>query len=406
MKRIIFTMLSMLYAAYMYADKTFTVSGVNYSTDEVEHDGYFYATVTGLTSYPSDLVIPAELAADAIGLSLPAKVTTIRYSAFSSKTGLTSVSLPHTITNIGDWAFGNSMELTRIEVDAQNEYYMSENGVLYDKYQSMLVCYPPAKEGSSFTLPGTVTIIFNNAFVNCPLTSVTLPDGLLIIGVFAFGECENLTSINLPEGLVAILDKAFYGSSLTSISFPASLSTLGYIPFSHCLKLTSFDVSEENEHYSSIDGVLYNKLGTHLLFYPLNRQETSFTTPDGVTHIESGAFEYCTGLNSLIISDGVTNIGGGAFYSCSGLTYVSIANSVTNIGASAFGECTNLKNIVVSWSIPLNITATDVFKNVMFSSCILHVPIGTKEAYKAANIWKNFNIIRSYYRKEAPTDIR
>ena len=108
----------------------------------------------------------------------------------------------------------------------------------------------------------------------------------------------------------------------------------------------------------------------------------------------------CTSLISIDIPNSVTTIVLSAFSGCTGLTSVTIPNSVTSIGRSAFGGCTGLTDIYCHIEEPLTITA-NVFRDVPTSTCTLHVPVGSKEKYEVADVWKEFlNIV-----EDLPTGI-
>jgi len=105
--------------------------------------------------------------------------------------------------------------------------------------------------------------------------------------------------------------------------------------------LKRIDISENNERYVVIDGVLFCKDRTVLVAYP-NQHSSSYSIPDTVTEIGNHAFEGCSGLTSVTIPDSVTAIGNQAFYKCFGMTSVTIPDSVTEIGWYAFEDCPNL----------------------------------------------------------------
>ena len=112
--------------------------------------------------------------------------------------------------------------------------------------------------------------------------------------------------------------------------------------------------------------------------------------PNSVTSIGDYAFYECFGLTDITIPNSVTSIGNSAFFNCKELTSVTIPNSVTSIGDSAFGFCYSLVSVTVLNTTPVAITQ-NVFSNR--TNTTLYVPVGSKDAYQAADYWKEFKEI-------------
>ena len=197
---------------------------------------------------------------------------------------------------------------------------------------------------TSITIPSGLTSIGEQAFGNCTgLTSITIPSGFISIGDYAFWNCTGLTSITIQNGVTSIGTGAFWNcSGLTSITIPSSVTSIGVNVFYGCSGLTDITVDSNNSSFCSESGVLFNKDKTTLIYYPLGKNDSSYTIPDGVTVIEQYAF-YCNSkLTSVTIPSGVTSIGEMAFRECSGLTSVIVPSSVTSIEYNAFWCCFNL----------------------------------------------------------------
>jgi hypothetical protein len=192
---------------------------------------------------------------------------------------------------------------------AQFEYTVENGAVTITKYTG---------PGGDVVIPGTieglpVTSIGNWAFSDCTgLTSVTIPDSVIIIGREGFSGCTGLTSVTIPNSVTDIGIGVFSGcTGLATITIPNSVRSIGYAAFSGCLGLTSV------------------------------------TIPDSVTSIGMYAFSDCTGLTTISIPNSVTSIWGWAFSGCTSLTSVAIPGSVTSIVDGAFSGCTGLTAIEV-----------------------------------------------------------
>ena len=249
-------------------------------------------------------------------IEIPNSVTSIPDSAFSNCESLTNITIPDSVTSIGAFSFDHCVSLTNINVDPNNEYYKSIDGVLYSKDEKTLIRYPEGKEDSSFIVPNSVTRVGDCSFPYCEsLTSIEIPNSVTSIGNCAFFECINLTSIVIPD----------------------SVTFIGADVFHLCYELMNINVDPNNEYYKSIDGVLYSKDGKTLIQYPIGKEDTSFVIPSGVTNIDWNAFYNCLSLTSVEIPNGVTSIGYDAFGNCSNLTKIVIPNSVTYMDIAFYG---------------------------------------------------------------------
>lgn len=247
------------------------------------------------------------------------------------------------------------------------------------------------------------------------LSSVTLPSSIKTIEIQTFDGCTSLSSITLPNSITSIEHSVFHNcTSLSSISLPNSITSIGSSAFEGCIRLSNVII------------------------------------PNSITSLISNTFRGCTNLSSITLPESITNIGSGVFRDCSSLSTITLPSSVSNIGKSAFVGCDKLLSVhvndITGWYgidfenqsanplynggklyhngklvsnvvIPANIKE---LKNT-FSGCVnvfddvtsyavnpptisgwefndytipLYVPKGSVLNYKAANVWRNFVIIR------------
>ena len=245
-----------------------------------------FANCTGLTS-----------------ISIPSPVTVIGQRAFQGCTGLTEVSLPDTVTNIGTGAFEDCAALTSI--------------IIPDSVETIeYSCFQGCTGLTDLTLPQSA-VISNNAFTNCTgiisvhitvgtgqwkigqglaspwdnsstnALTITLDDGITVIGIAAFSGCTGLSSITIPDSVTSIAQDAFNRcTGLTSVTFGNGLASIGQQVFSGCTGLTDL------------------------------------TIPDSVTTIGRDAFYGCASLASVTLGNSLASINNGAFYTCPAITDV------------------------------------------------------------------------------------
>ena len=311
-------------------------------------------------------------------ITIPDSVTYIGEWAFYNCSGLTSITVP--FVGSGDssnihfgYIFGASSYLNNSSYVPSTLKEVVITGGASIGEDAFRGC----SGLTSITIPDSVTSIGRGAFEDCSgLTSITIPDGVTNIGVSTFYGCSGLTSIIIPDNVTNIERYAFSDcGGLTSIIIPDSVTSIGYSAFSRCSGLTSITIpfvgagGSDNNHFGYIFGA-ESYLGSNH-YVPSSLKEviitggtsigssafygcsslTSITIPDSVTSIGSSAFRGCSGLTSITIPDSVTSIGSSAFRGCSGLTSITIPDSVTSIGSSAFSDCSGLTSVTISDSV-------------------------------------------------------
>ena len=167
-------------------------------------------------------------------ITIPNSVTSIGEYAFYGCTGLTSITIPNSVTSIGEYAFYGCTGLTSINIPNS---VTSIVGYAFSGCTGL----------TSITIPNSVTSIGSSAFYGCTgLTSITIPNSVTSIGNGAFYGCTGLTSITIPNSVTSIGNGAFSGcTGLTSITIPNSVTSIGLNAFSGCTGLTSITMPDK-----------------------------------------------------------------------------------------------------------------------------------------------------------------
>lgn len=328
---------------------------------EISDDGS-YAIVTGYVGKYNVV----KIAADYEGVP----VTHIGNGAFKERyNDISEVVLPDTITYIGDEAFYYCLELDITELPPNLEYIGDH---AFNRCCDSRISY----------IPDSVTYLGAEAFFNCyRMTEITIGDGVTHIGDSAFSHCNNLATVTLGKNVVSIGEMAFYCSGVRNLILSDSTTTIGYCAFTQCTikklhigkslsdigggemakagNLTEITLSEENEHFSLHNGILYNKDMTKMVLTTSEAVGENYTIPDGVVEIGEKAFYKVWGLKSVTIPDSVKVIGAHAFDDCSNLSEINFGLGVEEIGDYAFESCTALTEITFPRNV--KVYGTNVF---------------------------------------------
>ena len=360
-----------------------------------------------------------------------------------ANTAITSLALPASLTSLSASALPATLEtLTLAE---GSEYFYMSGGCLIKKDDNSLVF---ALKGA--TLPEGIVEIGNYAFQNrSDLTEFVVPSTVKTIGHYAFDGCDNLTSITLPEGLTTIGNYAFqYCKNLKSVTLPSTITNLryadglfykchrlesvtilcevDYLPqafFLYCDSLKSFTLPESVKDYgynafrdAGFTSPVHN---SHLFARMPQGYKGAYTIPDGITKVGRYAFYMCDSLTEISFPASVHKIDNEAFWGCYSLTRIAVPEGVDSIDSYAFEDCHNVETLILPSTLTYiegcafafydesklkevyNYAVTpyefeawdDPFTGVPNVDQIkLYVPDESVEAYKAALIWKDFDV--------------
>ena len=258
---------------------------------------------------------------------LPKSLKKIGPGAFSS-IGVEEFNIPENVESI--WAsFLSSSNLVKVNVDSNNKYFTSADGILFDKDSTRLIKYPENRDGSSYEVPNTVNTIDANAFISC----------------------KNLQTIKIADSVEGIGDSAFYGSELKTINLGGGITNINNKPFYGALNLTNINVITENDKYESENGILFNKGKTILIKYPpaiINGEV--YEIPNTVGEIGPQSF-YRSQIENVIIPSSVKKIGSESFFQCYYLEELNLSEGLERIEWRALQQCNKIKTIVVPSSV-------------------------------------------------------
>jgi len=221
-------------------------------------------------------------------INLPAGLTTIGEYAFL-QAGLTQPYIPAKVSSIGEYAF-NCFGLTEVAVAPENSSYASQDGILYSKDMSELIWYPYRKQGETFVTPVGVTKIGTSGLSGYNLKTVIISEGVTTLGDQTFNGCENLVQVSLPSTLRALGRAAFVNTPIESMVIPEGVTSL-YQVFQGCYRLKSvvLPASLTEIKYGTFDDEMEN---VTIYYRGSQTQWSGITIDDNNPRVENGNIIY------------------------------------------------------------------------------------------------------------------
>ena len=362
-------------------------------------------------------------------------------SAFSGCKYITSLSLPASVVSIGESAFQGCTMLETVDLTK------CVNLTLIAKQ-----AFTNSKALTELTLPAALTEIGDYAFYNTGLTQIYVPDKVKRIGEDAFLSSK-LQTVYLPSTIEQIGAEAFNGSaalktlylrgnntsviSLGSDAFAGTAIASGRLVVPRGAKI-AYQVATQwkdfgtiTEAYANVDGLYYELnetdktaalapdqsnmeeaaggkqmrrrskgAGSDMIVSEYNQTMPSLVIPaqifyEGenyvVTSVLPDAFYDCNNLGALVFSSKTAQVGNNAFDGTS-IVHLELPENLKTLSNGVFANCDGLTKIRCRSAVPIDLSGVDVFSGLNPLDITLRVPYGSYAAYKAAPVWKDFNI--------------
>lgn len=297
--------------------------------------------------------------------------TVIADFAFATAKGLTSITLPKETKFIGDSAFSGCTALTSVKVNVTEEEWkasavigtgndaFTKAGFTYLPHVHIFVenkekevpatCLTEGKkiseckcgETKEEAIPAKGHIFADNKCTGCGERQFNISfadDKVTITGCHA----SLSGTVKVPETIggykvTAIGDNAFAGNDkIEKLVLPAGIEKIGEKAFAGSKTVVEFEVA--NANYAVIDGILYNKARTEIIYCPASKAAKEFAIPSNVTAIAAGAFRNVTVIEKLTVPATVTSIGKDAFSGCTGIKNVVVESTKTQWGEVAIAD--------------------------------------------------------------------
>ena len=252
------------------------------------------------------------------------EVTAVGDYCFSYLSNMRQIALPDTVRSLDAYAFDSS-GLTGITMPAALESIGER-------------CFQYCSSLAEIEYNDRISSIGKTAYLSCnSLTDVVIPGSVSNLADSIFWSCRGLTSITVEEGLLKTLPMLTnnLSTNLREVRLPASLISLGSLPACAC-----YIISPDHPDYTTVDGVIFSKDLTKLLYYPARKEAAYYRVPEETTSIRQAAFNDAVNLRFLDMSgSGVTNIDYYPMYACENLSYVNLPAGLTEINGFFFTYC-------------------------------------------------------------------
>ena len=362
---------------YLDEDGLLTISGTGKMKDlgEEQHSPWDYFKVKKVVIEDGVTGIGNRAFADCYymkSIEIPESVAYIGDYAFYRCYRLETISLPDNLVQIGANPFVFCSSLTEIELSPDHPVLSFSDGMLSCVPEHRLVCMLSASPLLQCTVPEGIQVIGDYAFAYCEtLGLLFIPEGVSVIGNHAFSGCEGLTIHDFPQSLLSVGDYAFSGcrllfsahfkEGLTSIGscafaycwylsridLPDTLSFLGNHPFDDCRCLSEINISEDHPLLGIKDGILFNKSSMKMIFYLAENPAESFVVPQGIATIGEKAFTTGHSLKTITLPDSVKKIESDAFWNCDVLEEIIFSNGLEVVDEGAFHHLSHLKEAIL-----------------------------------------------------------